>query len=753
MITLSAPLPELSSDKLSLFYAQDALLDGLPFFVFYGPSITGNTTQNTSRIQAHMYSLAGFYSFPRLTIAPTSPLYAAVNHLPVEQQGDEVSRGLAVCLLSYFAALPKDLKTTLRDRAASRRSNGMAPMMFDEMHAGDLAATMEELDQKAEVSMYLTSALSTQVISWVDVDVILPVGTIRRAISDTPQKQEPLFDSDRLPLFDYGKYQSIIECFGSPAFLPTSRLQRAPSRPTAYNRSKILSQDQKISLRREMCELVDTESNYIRKINNLAKSVAVEFQKKFRPDIYEALFPQALDQILAVNESFYRDILSVLDETENDAIKDIEGGNGNETDFGSPVTQGRRRDPTGSAHFAKLLLKWFPKFMGPYQDYLRASTDFPETISRAIACGSADVPSYLQTYGEQRLRSALIEPVQRLPRYSLLVDNMIGLLPSSHLALTSLLQARDIITEICALDRSTSADSTGFSRTLRNLVADWPASLSLSGRLITAVDVIELQPPYAVSGGGTKGILLLFPDTLLLLHKIGETPLSARGVTAEFDRPTTATNPLLASASNPEKGLQFQRACSLSQLHVSESKDGQALRIYVSEQIQPTLSASNMHCSSTHVFAIHGPYMGKAARFTEEIAKARIEGRFSEDLRDSGKWALRAISAAEETLGLLLSLSEGQSNGTSNLTAGLCQIQLIVDGSKTTRSMLAEAIGMKAAACINSCNSGGFRVETEGADGTCFTDNCTAENIMTVLLARCKSTLQYLRLVLTYTSR
>ena len=739
MITLSPPLPELSADELSLYYAQDDLLEGLPVFVFYGPSTTGNSTQNSSRIQAHIYTLAGFHSFPRLTVAPTSPLYAAVNHLPSEQQGDEISRGLAVSLLSYFATLPKELKTTLRTRAASRRPNGMAPMMFDEMHAGDLAATMEELDQKLELTAYLTSALSTQTLSWVDMDVVLPEGTIRRATSDTSQEQEPLFDKDGLPLYHYGQYKSIIEALGSPAFLPTSKLQRAPSRPTVHNKSKTLSKDQKISLRREMCELVDTESNYISKINDLANSVAVEFRRNARSNICEALFPQALNHIVAVNESFYQDILSVLDETENDAIRDIEGGAGNETDLGSPVTQGRRRDPTGSTHFAKVLVRWFPKFMGPYQDYLRASIDFPEIIGQSIAGGSSAVPTFLQTFGEQRLRSALIEPVQRLPRYSLLIDNMISLLPSSHLALTSLLQARDIITEICNLETSTTADLTRSSRILRNLVADWPATLSFAGRLITAVDVTELYPPYVANGGGMMGLLLLFSDIIVLLQKIGENPLSARGVIAEVNRPTTSTNALLSSALILDKGLKFQAALDLTQLHIAESEDGQIVRLAVSRPIENTIgTTANKSHHSTKVFSMLGPYLGKAARFSEEVAKARIEARFSESLRESGKWALRSISPAGGTLGVLISLYEARPDVTCVPTTGLCQVRLIVDGAETARQLVADVVGMRVAACITSCNSGVYRLDTEGADGTCFTDNCTSENLNTILLARRK---------------
>lgn len=736
MITLSAAPPALSSSTLSLYYARDDLLENLPILVFYGPSTTGNSTQNSSRIQAHIYTLAGFQTFPRLTVAPTSPLYAAVNHLSAEQQGDEVCRGLAVSLLSYFAGLPKAMKNSLRDRAAARRPNRAAPMMFDEMHAADLAATMVEIEDKSQTTNYIMSALSTQVLSWVDMDVILPSGTIQRARSLDGEDDAPLFDNDGLPLYHYGQYTSVIESLGSAAFLPTSKLQRAPSRPTAHSRSRILSKDQKVSLRREMCELVDTESSYTGKIQNLVESIAADFRQFGSSNIVNGLFPESLNRILETNERFYQDIQSVLDETENEAINDIEGNASGESDLGSPITQGRRRDPTGTLHFAKALLRWFPKFMGPYQDYLRVSTNFSNIITQSLADQSSAVAKHLHDFGEQRLRSALIEPVQRLPRYSLLIDNMVNLLPASHPALSSLLKARDVITDICALDTQLSGDFARSAKTLRNIVADWPATFSPCGRLITAVDVLELSPPYATSGEGTAGIILLFVDSIVLLQKAGNSSLSARGIVAEVDRPTTPTNAFFSSSLSLDRDLKFIGAYYLSQLRFSESESGRLIRITLFGGTTPNLNTLRHSQSLTKVFLALGPYESKAARFSEEVIKARIESRFSEAARDSGKWALRSVTPSQESLGVLVALLEEHSESPADLTQGHSQIRLYVDTSRETNSIVTQDHGTEIAASITTLGSGSYRLDTEGIDGTCFTDICTHENLLSVLLKR-----------------
>lgn len=201
MALLSAGFPALDPDTVSLYYVKDPLLENLPIFVFYGSSTTRNATRSSARIQAHIYSLAGSTSFHSLTIAPTSPLYAAVNHLPADKQGDEVFRGLAISLLSYFAGLSGSMKDVLKELASRRRPNRIAPAMFDEMHAGDLASQMIQIDDAGSITKSLSTALSQQTLSWIDVNVLLPPGTIQRAVTHDGSDLVPAFGEDGLPLF------------------------------------------------------------------------------------------------------------------------------------------------------------------------------------------------------------------------------------------------------------------------------------------------------------------------------------------------------------------------------------------------------------------------------------------------------------------------------------------------------------------------------------------------------------------------
>src|SRR4051812_33026884 len=92
----------LSQDQVTLYYTTDAQLGHLPVLVFHGPSTTSNSTHNSSRIQIHIFTGAGFTSYPRLTVSPNSPFYESVAHLTREQQGDEICRGISFGLTKYF---------------------------------------------------------------------------------------------------------------------------------------------------------------------------------------------------------------------------------------------------------------------------------------------------------------------------------------------------------------------------------------------------------------------------------------------------------------------------------------------------------------------------------------------------------------------------------------------------------------------------------------------------------------------------
>ena len=762
MVVVSPAPAELDANVVSVYFTKDALLANLPVVIFYAPSTTTNSTLNSSRIQAHVYTLAGFQSFPRLTISPTSPLYAAVNCLPEEKQGDEIFRALAVSLCKYFGEIPKNVKSSLVEMAAIGRPDSTAPVMFDELHAGNLAGKMTKVDNTTEVAVYIRSALSEKVLSWTDLDVILPQNSIRPR-SDAQHNVS--YSSEVVePLIDYGRYGNLVKLFGSPTFLPSSRLKRAPSRPTAINKSRTLDKDQKESIRREIRELLATEERYVGKIyelvnNDIVHNCRHSSLNASRDAAYEAkaiksLFPESIDRILRLNTAFMVSIRAAIAETEQEPMMDVL----NRADNTENRDHGRSKsgDIMGIETFAKALLEWFPQFREPYQEYLRASSAFPKILNDLLRDSVSPNCQWVQVVGEQRLRSWLIEPVQRLPRYSLFIDNLVNQLPAAHPAISKMLKAKDIVTDICSLDNDEPIDSTKTPGRLRNLVAAWPATLSPSGRLVTVVDVAELKAPYRFpisSKDGQASILLLFPDNLVVVRKMNSSSLSARGLLAELDRqgPTPA-NAFVddKDGSNATKDLSFAYSFHLQETRFLESDNGKILStacVRKSDFVDTTRPInSRQYYAITRVFALLGSYEGKAARFNEEVGRARIEQRFPEQIRDGGQWSLRSLSPYSGSLGILSAIFEDDyaaETGKHRTSHG--RIKVNIDQVRNERRTSASDRRDRAVEItihITPLESDYYRLEFAGHGNFSSIDNVSSQDFVAVFRRRCKSAME-----------
>ena len=726
MVVLAPAPPVLDPSILSAYYARDALIGNSPIYIFYGPSTTTNSTRNSSRIQAHIYSIAGFKSFPRLTIAPTSPLYAAVRHLPEEQQGDEVCRGLAVSLLKYFVELSEPIKTCLTEMVMLERRENCSWAIFDEAHAAKLAGEMIHVENKKDVIDHVSSAMAEKHLSWTDVDVVLPLGSITRTTMSDPRNEsevDQMLADDGRPLVDYGDFNEIIPLFGLASFLPTSKLRRAPSRPTAVGRSKALAQDQRESLRREMKELVDTEESYILKLHDLEESVAAKYTRNVSNKPQESmdpnerrmhqLFPESLSRIHDLNTEFIREISLALNS-----------------------------DPSGVDSVAKLLLQHFPRFKDSYQDYLKASAHFPTILNQILRSGPSRHAEGLQQTGEQRLKSLLIEPVQRLPRYSLFIDNIVNHLPATHPAVGKFLRAKDIVTDICALDQDEALDNDRVIAELRKLVVNWPENLVPLGRLITAVDVTELRAPLTMHFFKEESIqcmLLLFPDYVMVLRKLGEHALSARGLLAEVDRIAS----IGSTASLQPRSLNLSFVFPLKETRFVESHNGSLVSLSCIQEIsneRSKSSESDNHAIVTQEYRLLGAYEGKAARWTEEVARARVEYRFPEKLRETDKWGLRTNSPRVNDIGVVAAVFEDDCHSDRTLQRRLqSRVQVILQRRKecdANDSSRARLPPVEITAHVVVLESHKYHLEFAGLDGVYSTDEIYADDFWTVFTKR-----------------
>ena len=677
-----------------------------------------------------------------------------VDELPKEWQGDEVCRGLAFGINKYFGEMADAVKTALivQNVASFRgRTPNNNRQMFGKEHAASIASKLIKVENAAEIIRDLETALRGQAISNVDVDLVLPPGAMKPFETldhDDGDDQNDEFD----PMAQrFGQYAPLIKLFGDTCFLPTSKVKRAPSRPASMNRSRSFMRDQKLSLRREMGEFVDTEERYVIKIHELVNNIAEDFRAKARrrqlgstspsEEDIKKLFPPSLDNILKANKGFLADIQKVMDDTEEDAMQDLEEDQPTFLSYrGSGL--GPRKDPTGATAFGKVLLEWFPRFSECYQDYIRASQDFPQLISHFVRQQSS-FSSRVQNTGEQKLRSAIIEPVQRLPRYSLFIDNIVNYLPIAHPATKSMLGARDIITAICSLDPIDGDQSQTIAR-LKAVVGKWPTAFVPQGRLISAADFVELPAPYHSPEdaiGSNNGVLLLFADTIVICKKNRDAAISARGVMAEVDKPSAAS--MMASVAASVAGqskmpdLAFSESYNLQSVRFSESEDARAIWMTAVASLDRGPSPGERRA-----FLLRGSHEGKVFKWAEEVTKARIEGRFGEKERTSNKWELRSILAKDVNLNMFAAVYE---EGVDTLITDRKEpapIRIVVDREKGTKGAPIGHYGVEIISNLTVTEAQGFlsyHIRSEGLCEKVYNDFADNETFLSVFTKRGKN--------------
>ncbi|RMJ25976.1 hypothetical protein PHISP_03154 [Aspergillus sp. HF37] len=737
MATMPSGLSDLPLEQLALYHASDPYLSS--FLIFYGPVATTNATVSSSRIQAHILTPAGFQSYPRITISPAAPLYAAVNHLPRDKQGDEVCRALAVSMLKYFAGLSDPTKQCLMEMARAGRPGTKIPKMFDEMHAADLANRMTLVEDSSSIVHDIRGAFQERKVPWVDLDVVLPAGTIQ----SSQQSGSDNADFDEGPSLQYGQYSPLIQALGSPVFLPTSRLKRAPSQPTNVSKSRLFTRGQKEALRLSMCELVDTEERYVGKLYTLIHDFAEEFRLKAQarppssisPDesSLAALFPSCLNEILEVNMGFLELIRHVLEVTEIDAISDI----ADDTELppmSHRISPKESQDPIGVVAFAKALHEWFPRFSQPYADYMRAHRGFSQTLNSFMKDKHSSFSKRVNETGEQALRSLLMEPVQRLPRYSLLIDTMMGNLPLVHPAVRPFLKARDIIKDICSLDDPSSTDHGQGIKRLKEIANGWPTTITPAGRLISAVDVNEVPPPYHIDSNDpspSTGIMLIYKNCLVLLSKAAESRVTARGLLAELDDATSNTNE--SSGSIPPTDLRVVQVYDLHAVRCTQSACGRILFLVPASSAKPGTDQTNM--VDLLALELSGMYEGRANRLIEEIVKAGIEGRFSDGERDNGKWTLRAPTGTVGNFGMLACVFEDEQGASTN-RARSSKIRVVFDTPKAVCSQILSSSNVEVIVSVSSPIEDQYRVDIDSVVGNASSDMVTADSFVPVLSKR-----------------
>ncbi|KAK1822664.1 hypothetical protein LTR12_002803 [Friedmanniomyces endolithicus] len=710
------PAPPALSRDLALFHTTDPLLSNSPVLIFHGPAATIGAT--SSRIQVHIFTPAGIGSYARLAVSPNSPFYSAVSNLPREEQGDEVCRGLAFGLKKYFVELPETVKKTWCTQVKAPASG----MLFGDDHIAVLASRMTRIENVEEVIGSIGEAFGEQRQSWLDVDVVLPPGSIKEPSPKDFAGSEELADPEALRQ-RYGRYAELIGVLGDATFLPTSNMKRAPSKATSVGRSTSFLRQQKESVRMELCELLDTEESYVGRMKDLSeisRNVGADLKANSQQQL-RAVFPEAINAVLEVNTRFVDDFRTVLERTETAALQDIEESAETPADsiHGSRDVTG---DAQGITAIAKCLCDWLPQFADPYGQYVKSHAQSAQRLRGLFRTADTALLGALQEVGEQRLTSLLIEPIQRLPRYTLYIDSIAKQLPARHPAMKALLKARDLVSEICTQDDA-ALRAVNITDKLRSRVSGWPAECEIGGRLVVAADVMDLEAPFAFQGcNATPGIVLVFTDSVLLLEKIGDQAITGRTLQSELEAGSFAMQTPTATPGTSHD-LRYVKRVKLDACEMTESHGGSVLQIFTRFTLDPTARpVQRPTVDSCHVLRLGGSYEGKASRLVEEMVKAKVECRYSNEERESAKWEVRASDPLADYASLLSAVFEDSDPDFVATRRDCASVRVLVDIDKHSLRPHAGQNGVRTIIALSPMRDGHCRVTIDSIDGVASRD-------------------------------
>lgn len=146
-----------------------------------------------------------------------------------------------------------------------------------------------------------------------------------------------------------------------------------------------------------------------------------------------------------------------------------------------------------------------------------------------------------------------------------------------------------------------------------------------------------------------------------------------------------------------------------------------------------------IHSATTQIYALLGSYEGKAAKWNEEIARARIEHRFPEKLRENDCWGLRTINPEKSNLGIVSAVFEHDidvQTGIQRECHG--RIRVVVQAEEQNYAWQDDLDDIEIAARITVVNLSRYRLEFKGFNQNSSLDNIHAEDVLNVFLRQCK---------------
>ena len=198
------------------------------------------------------------------------------------------------------------------------------------------------------------------------------------------------------------------------------------------------------------------------------------------------------------------------------------------------------------------------------------SVSMPRILDRSIDTLYLDSPQRIK-YSDADiknrigLRELLMDPVQRVPRYTLMFRNMIKRMAPDDPQREKLIEADEIASRIALAELDDGTKLGLIMYTLPRTIEDFPPALvSSSRRFIECIDVEESYCPAGgsaddIAGAGIEPLkcsLFLFDDKLMIVKRNGDKPVGVLSGLNDLNK--VLPRPVSRPISLKKYGLQFK---------------------------------------------------------------------------------------------------------------------------------------------------------------------------------------------------
>ncbi|EIW61568.1 uncharacterized protein TRAVEDRAFT_162896 [Trametes versicolor FP-101664 SS1] len=332
--------------------------------------------------------------------------------------------------------------------------------------------------------------------------------------------------------------QDLVASLGEPMDLESEPLSPSSAREHANLTNignRVPATTNADSLNEVVKELVSTERSYVKRLRILKTDYADPLRSFARnkdtaiipPYEAKTLFGN-IDHLLPVNEAFLTD----LEKMEKMALK---GGLGV-----GDVALKHFKTLRGFEHYRQYYAKR-EEAQRIFEHEVKRSSRFSEYIDR-VKYSTADMRNKVG------LRELLMEPVQRIPRYTLMFRTMLKHMGASDPQRAPLQEADDIASRIALAETDDQTKRAATLYSLASTVDDFPVALVSNSRQFLACidvqDVIAPDPFMAVSSNGPAAALVLhctlflFDDKLVIVKRPAEKGGRTLAGLDQPDRPT-----------------------------------------------------------------------------------------------------------------------------------------------------------------------------------------------------------------------